>query len=114
VALALPGVGAVVAAGAIVAGLLGAIAGGAVGSQLDDTLSKGPPADELYVYRHALQLGRTVVIAMAEDDAEAEHIRAVAAKLGAESVDVARQDMWTGPPGCPGGTVRASSRRPAG
>ena len=41
--LALPGVGPVIAAGAIALGLVGAVAGGALGGQLDDVLSKGLP-----------------------------------------------------------------------
>jgi hypothetical protein len=94
--LALPGVGPVIAAGAIALGLLGAAAGGALGGQLDDALSKGLPTDELYVYRHALRTGRTVVMAMVDDDAEAERVRAVLASRGAESVDAAREDWWIG------------------
>ena len=73
--LALPGVGPVIAAGAIALGLLGAAAGGSVGAQLDDTLSKGLPADELYVYRHALRMGRTIVVATVDDEAEARRVR---------------------------------------
>ena len=94
--LALPGVGPVIAAGAIALGLLGAAAGGSVGAQLDDTLSKGLPADELYVYRHALRMGRTIVVATAEDEAEARRVRELMARLGAESVDAAREGWWIG------------------
>ena len=94
--LALPGVGPVLAAGAIALGLIGAAAGGAIGSHLDDTLSKGLPTDELYVYRHALQMGRSIVVAMAEDDAQAVKVRELIAGLGAESVDAAREEWWVG------------------
>jgi hypothetical protein len=94
--LALPGVGPVLAAGAIVSGLLGAAAGGAAGAQLDDVLSHGLPADELYVYRHALRTGRSLVITMVADDAESERVRELMGGLGAESVDAARQDWWIG------------------
>ncbi len=94
--LALPGVGPVIAAGAIALGLVGAVAGGALGGQLDDVLSKGLPTDELYVYRHALRTGRTVVIAMVDDDAEAERVRGLLTSRGAESVDAAREDWWIG------------------
>jgi hypothetical protein len=95
--LALPGVGPVIAAGAIALGLVGgAVAGGAVGGQLDDALSKGLPTDELYVYRHALRMGRTVVIAMVDDDAQAARVRELVARLGAESVDAARDEWWIG------------------
>jgi hypothetical protein len=94
--LAVPGVGPVIAAGAIALGLLGAAAGGALGGQFDDVLSKGLPADELYVYRHALRTGRTVVIVTVDDDAEAERVRDVLVTRGAESVDAAREDWWIG------------------
>jgi hypothetical protein len=94
--VALPGVGPVIGAGAIALGLLGAVAGGAVGDQLDDTLSHGLPTDELYVYRDALQKGRSIVVAMAEDDAQAAQVRQLFTGLGAESVDAAREDWWIG------------------
>jgi len=94
--VALPGVGPVMAAGAIALGLLGAAAGGAVGGQLDDTLSHGLPTDELYVYRDALRKGRSIVIAMVEDDAQATQVRQLLADMGAESVDAARDEWWIG------------------
>ena len=94
--LALPGVGPVVAIGAIALGMLGAVAGGTVGGQLDDALSQGLPTDELYVYRDALQKGRSIVIAIAEDDAQATQVRQLFASLGAESVDAAREEWWIG------------------
>jgi hypothetical protein len=94
--LALPGVGPVIAAGAIALGLLGAVAGGTVGAQLDDTLSKGLPADELYVYRQALRRGRTIMVATVEDEAQARRVRELMAHLGAESIDAAREKWWIG------------------
>lgn len=94
--LALPGVGPVIAAGAIALGLLRAVAGGTVGAQLDDTLSKGLPADELYVYRQALRRGRTIMVATVEDEAQARRVRELMAHLGAESIDVAREKWWIG------------------
>ena len=94
--VALPGLGPVVVAGAIAAGLLGAVAGGAVAGQLDNALSRGLPADELYVYRDALRKGRSIVVVSAEDDAEAARVREVLDGLGAESVDAAREEWWIG------------------
>lgn len=94
--LALPGVGPVIAAGALAMGLLGAAAGGSVGAHLDDTLSKGLPADELYVYRHALRMGRTLVVATVDDDEQARRARELMTKLGVESVDAAREEWWIG------------------
>ena len=94
--LALPGVGPVIAAGALAMGLLGAAAGGSVGAHFDDTLSKGLPTDELYVYRHALRMGRTLVVATVDDDERARRARELMTKLGAESVDAAREEWWIG------------------
>ena len=95
-ALALPGVGPVVAAGAIALGLLGAVAGAAVGSRLDDTLSKGLPTDELYVYRDALRRGRSMVVVTVEDEELAERVRRLLNDVGAESTDAAREEWWIG------------------
>jgi hypothetical protein len=86
----------VIAAGALALGVIGALAGSALGSQLDDSLSKGLPTDELYVYRHALRTGRSLVVAMTEDDAEARKVRELMTRTGAESVDAAREEWWVG------------------
>ena len=92
----LPGVGTIIVAGAIALGLLGAVAGGTVGGQLENALSRGVPTDELYVYRDALKKGRSIVVAMAEDDEQAARVRDILAGLGAESVDAAREEWWVG------------------
>jgi hypothetical protein len=94
--LALPGVGLVVAAGAIALGLIGAVAGTAVGNRLDDTLSKGLPTDELYVYRDALRRGRSVIVVTVEDEERAAQVRRPLNDLGAESIDAAREEWWIG------------------
>ena len=94
--LALPGVGPVIAAGAIALGLLGAVAGTAVGRGLDDTLSKGLPTDELYVYRDALRRGRSVVVVTVEDEEDADRVRRLLNDVGAESTDAAREEWWIG------------------
>jgi hypothetical protein len=94
--LALPGVGPIVAAGALALGLLGAVAGTAVGSGLDHTLSKGLPTDELYVYRDALRRGRSVIIVNVDDADQTETVRRRLADLGAESIDAAREEWWIG------------------
>ena len=81
-----------IGAGAIALGVRGAVAVDAVGDQLDDALSHGLPTDELYVYRDALQKGRSIVIVMVEDDAQATQVRQLIAGLGAESADAAREE----------------------
>jgi hypothetical protein len=97
-AVVLPGVGAVMAAGAIALGMLGAVAGRAVGHHLDESFSNGLPTDELYVYRDALEKGRSLVIVTTEDEAQAVQVRRLLADLGAESVDAAREEWWIGLP----------------
>jgi hypothetical protein len=97
--LFVPGVGPVLAAGILGAALLGlggATAGAVAGDAVEDNLAAGLPHDELYVYEDALRRGRTVVIAVADDDAQGEAARAVLAQAGAESIDAARESWWVG------------------
>lgn len=91
----LPGVGPVLVLGAVGAVLLG-VGGAAVGSALDRNLREGLPRDEVYVYEDALRRGRTVVVAVADDEAQAEQVRAVLAEAGAETIDAAREQWWLG------------------
>lgn len=96
--LFVPGVGPILAAGVLGAALLGAggaAAGAAAGSALEDNVT-GLPHDELYVYEDALRQGRTVVIVLADDSAQAETVRGVIEQAGAESVDAARENWWIG------------------
>jgi hypothetical protein len=97
--LLVPGVGPVFAAGLIGAALLGAggaAAGVAAGGTLEEGLSEGLPQDELYIYEDALRKGRSVIIAAADDDEQAEAARSVLAQSGAESIDAARESWWVG------------------
>jgi hypothetical protein len=96
--LFLPGVGPVLAAG-IAAALLGAggaATGAAVGGSLEDSMARGLPQDELFVYEDALRRGRSVVIAVADDEARADAARGIISQAGAESVDAARDEWWVG------------------
>jgi hypothetical protein len=68
------------------------VAGGA----LDESLVDGLPRDELFLYEDALRRGRTVVVAFADDESIAENARAEMARAGAETVDAAREEWWTG------------------
>jgi hypothetical protein len=95
----IPGIGPIIAVGfaaTVLAGLVGAAGGGALGNALEDALTTGLPRDELFVYEDALRKGRTVVLALAEDDAQAQAIRGVWAQAGAESIDAAREQWWVG------------------
>jgi hypothetical protein len=96
--LFLPGVGPIIAAGiaAAVLGAGGVATGAAVGGSLEDSMARGLPHDELFVYEEALRRGRSVVIAVAETDERAEAARSLFSKSGAESVDAAREDWWVG------------------
>ena len=97
--LFVPGVGPVLAAGIVGAALLGAggaAAGAVAGDAVEDNLAAGLPHDELYVYEDALRRGRTVVIAVMDDDTQGEAARGVLGQAGAESLDAARESWWVG------------------
>ena len=94
-----PGVGPVVAVGLSAAALLGvggAIGGAVAGGTLENALTDGLPKDELYLYEDALRQGRTVIIALAENGHQAEKARNIFGRLGAESIDAARERWWLG------------------
>jgi len=94
-----PGVGPVLAFGLIAAALLGS-AGVAVGAMageaLEEGIARGLPRDELYVYEDALRRGRSVVIAIVDDEDTAANARTALVRAGAESLDTARQEWWIG------------------
>ena len=97
--LFVPGVGPILAAGIAAAALLGlggAATGAFAGDAIEDAMSEGLPHDELYVYEDALRRGRSVVIAFAEDEAQADGARSVLSQSGAESLDAAREEGWVG------------------
>jgi hypothetical protein len=95
----IPGVGPAVAIGLAAAALLGiggAVGGAAAGASLEEALTDGLPKDELFVYEDALRQGRTVIIALADGDEQAETVRKMLAARGAESIDAARDRWWVG------------------
>jgi hypothetical protein len=97
--LFIPGVGPIIATGIIGAALLGvggAIGGAAAGEALEEGMADGLPRDELYLYEDALRQGRSVVIALTEDDEQDEAARNAMEEAGAESLDAAREDWWLG------------------
>jgi hypothetical protein len=95
----IPGVGPVLAFGLIGAAILGA-GGAALGAYAGDALEKditnGIPRDELYLYEDALRHGRSVVVALSDDDQITATARAALHRAGAESVDAARENWWIG------------------
>jgi hypothetical protein len=98
-ALFVPGVGAVAAvgfAGAALLGLGGAVGGAAGGEALEHSLSDGLPHDEIFLYEDALRKGHSVVVAMLDEQDEAEKARQILSESGAESIDAAREAWWIG------------------
>jgi hypothetical protein len=95
VSLFVPGVGPVIALGALGALLLG-LGGAALGEAFDKGLRHGLPKDEVYLYEDALRQGRSVVVALLDDAEEAQKAREALAAAGAESIDAARERWWIG------------------
>jgi hypothetical protein len=98
-AAVIPGVGPAIAIGLAASALLGvggAIGGAAAGGSLENALTEGLPKDEVFVYEDALRQGRTVMIALADDDDQAETSRQILQRNGAESIDAAREQWWIG------------------
>jgi hypothetical protein len=93
--LLVPGVGPVMAIG-LAGGVLGAIAGGAAGGAMESSTTEGLPEDELFVYEDALRQGHSVVVALGDDETQAEAVRGALEDAGAESIDRAREMWWVG------------------
>jgi hypothetical protein len=94
-----PGVGPITAIGllgAAIAGAAGATVGAAVGDKMEKSSIEGLPEDEIFVYEDALRQGRSVVVALAENDESASRLRELMKAEGAESVDAAREQWWIG------------------
>jgi outer membrane lipoprotein SlyB len=94
--LLVPGVGPVLAIGLAGGALLGAISGGAAGGKLESSVFSGVPEEELFVYQDALRRGRTVIVAMAQDESQAQAVRGEFERAGVESIDRAREMWWVG------------------
>ena len=94
-----PGVGPITAIGLLGAGVLGAAGatiGATAGGKIERDSYEGLPEDEIFVYEDALRKGHSVVIALAENDGQASLVRDLLHRDGAESVDAAREQWWTG------------------
>ncbi|HXJ86049.1 MAG TPA: hypothetical protein VMS18_04480 [Candidatus Binatia bacterium] len=94
-----PGVGPITALGllgAAIVGAAGATFGAAVGGKFETATYEGLPDDEIFLYEDALRHGRSVVIALADDKPSASALRDVLRREGAESIDAARDQWWTG------------------
>ncbi|MGC2473779.1 MAG: hypothetical protein WA485_05545 [Candidatus Sulfotelmatobacter sp.] len=94
-----PGLGPVTALGLLGAGILtaaGATIGGVAGGEAENATYQGLPEDEIFVYEDALRKGRSVVVALSNDELAASSVRDLMKREGAESVDAAREQWWTG------------------
>jgi outer membrane lipoprotein SlyB len=91
----LPGIGPVIAIG-FAAAALGALVGGATGATMEKSMTGGLPKDELFFYEDALKKGKSVVVAIANDEARLASGKAVLMSHGAESIDAARDAWWIG------------------
>jgi hypothetical protein len=96
---AIPGVGPITAIGLLGSAVLaaaGASIGAVAGGKFENSMTDGLPEDELFVYEDALRKGRSVVIALTDDEAEAALVRELLKAEGAEAVDAAREQWWIG------------------
>ena len=66
------------------------------GAKIEKASYEGLPEDEIFLYEDALRKGRSVVIALVDDEPSASSVRDVLKQAGAESVDAAREQWWTG------------------
>jgi hypothetical protein len=95
----IPGVGPITAIGllgAAIVGAAGATVGATVGDKMEKSSIEGLPEDEIFVYEDALRQGRSVVVALAENEESASLLRELMKREGAESVDAAREQWWIG------------------
>ena len=95
----IPGVGPITALGllgAAIVGAAGATVGARVGDKMEKSTTEGLPEDEIYVYEDALRQGRSVVVALVDNEESAAALREVMKREGSESVDAAREQWWIG------------------
>lgn len=95
----IPGLGPVTAVGVLGEGILaaaGATIGASAGGRAEQKSYEGLPEDEIFVYEDALRNGRSIVIALPTDEPSASLVRDILNREGAESVDAAREQWWTG------------------
>jgi hypothetical protein len=95
----IPGVGPITALGllgAAIVGAAGATVGASVGDRMEKSTTEGLPEDEIYVYEDALRQGRSVVVALVDNEESAAALRELMKTEGSESVDAARDQWWIG------------------
>lgn len=96
--LLIPGVGPVAVLGLALSALFGAggvLAGAAAGDKVESALDDGLPKDEVFVYEDLVRKGKTVLVALVDDDI-APFVRTEMEVAGAQSIDEARKNWWVG------------------
>ncbi|HEV2468141.1 MAG TPA: hypothetical protein VGS78_03025 [Candidatus Sulfotelmatobacter sp.] len=94
-----PGVGPVTALGLLgtaILGAAGAAVGATAGNKAERRTYEGLPEDEIFVYEDAIRKGRSVVVALTDNDGLASFVHDLLKREGAESVDAAREQWWIG------------------
>ena len=85
-ALAIPGIGPLVAAGPIVAALSGATTGGAVGALAGSFAGLGVPTEHAQRYEEAVRAGGTFISVKTQDEQTAKRITSVLDAHGAQRI----------------------------
>lgn len=93
--LAIPGVGPLIAIGALaLGGSVGAVAGGVVGNAVQTTVDPVLAPEEHFIYEDALRQGSRVLIVQPHDDQQAELVSAILHMRGAKKSVQAREEWW--------------------
>ena len=94
---AIPGIGPVLGfgmLGAAILGAAGATAGAVVGDQIEEELGEGVPHEDIYLFEDSLRHGRSIVIAYAETDDQADKAEEVFQRSNAYDLDDLRERWW--------------------
>jgi len=115
-----PGLGPVTALGLLGAGILGAAGasvGAVIGSKAEKATIEGLPEDEIFIYEDALRKGRSVLVALVENLGSESLVRDLLKRNGAETINDAREQWWTGlrsaEKGHYDGAMQSSGKAPA-
>ena len=93
--LLVPGVGPLLATGALaLASLIGVAVGAAVGDLLQKTWGPRLSYEDVLVYRDALRHGHDIVIVHPADDVKTDKVQQVFSDFGAENLEDARDHWW--------------------
>jgi hypothetical protein len=97
VLLVMPGVGPILAVGALVATVLAGITVGAtVGGLVQDSFTMALPPEEVFVYEEALRQKCTLLIVKPIDEHQGNIVRVLFERLGTERVNEIREHWWRG------------------